>query len=60
MQIEHHLFPSVNHCHLHKLQPVVRELCKKHGVPYNVSPSLFEAVKAYIRHLEDYSHPKKQ
>jgi delta11-fatty-acid desaturase len=35
-QIEHHLYPTVNHCHLPNLQPGVMEICKKHGVPYKI------------------------
>ena len=33
-QIEHHLFPGVNHAHLPLLAPAVRRLCKDHGVLY--------------------------
>jgi delta11-fatty-acid desaturase len=44
LQIEHHLFPSVNHCHLRKLQPHVIRLCKKHGVKYSESPTVWEAL----------------
>ena len=32
MQIEHHMFPCINHCHLPALQVKVRALCRKHGV----------------------------
>ncbi|KAK8645078.1 hypothetical protein V6N13_118931 [Hibiscus sabdariffa] len=31
-QIEHHLFPR---CHLRKISPFVKELCKKHNLQYN-------------------------
>lgn len=33
-QLEHHLFPRLPRCHLRKVAPVVRDLCKKHGLPY--------------------------
>jgi len=33
-QIEHHLFPGINHGHLPALKPIVVRLCKKHGIPY--------------------------
>ena len=26
-QIEHHLFPTVNHCHLRRIQPIVKQVC---------------------------------
>lgn len=51
MQVEHHLFPSVNHCHLHKLVPHVKALCAKHNVHYPESSSLFEATSKHVSHL---------
>lgn len=50
LQIEHHLFPCVNHCHLPALQPKVKALCKKHGVPYNEASGYAEALKIHIEH----------
>ncbi|KAG7941245.1 hypothetical protein I3843_16G029900 [Carya illinoinensis] len=41
-QIEHHLFPRLPQCNLRKVSPFVKELCKKHGLPYN-SVSVWEA-----------------
>lgn len=34
-QIEHHLFPRLPRCNLRKVAPFVKELCKKHNLPYN-------------------------
>jgi fatty acid desaturase len=34
LQIEHHLFPGLNHCHLHHIMPVVRKTCEEYGVSY--------------------------
>lgn len=34
-QIEHHLFPRLPRCNLRKVSPFVKELCKKHNLPYN-------------------------
>ena len=39
-QIEHHLFPSVNSCHLPALSKIIKPLCKKYNIKYNESPSL--------------------
>lgn len=50
-QIEHHLFPTINHCHLKALQPLVKEVCRKHGVPYHESPTMGAALRKYIQHL---------
>lgn len=37
-QIEHHLFPRLPRAQLRKVSPFVKELCKKHNLPYiNVS-----------------------
>lgn len=33
-QIEHHLFPSMSQLEYQKLQPRVKALCEKYGVPY--------------------------
>jgi delta11-fatty-acid desaturase len=55
MQIEHHLFPSLNHCHLRKLTPKVQDLCKKYGVKYSESKSLWSALCKHVAHLKNYS-----
>ncbi|KAL5201613.1 hypothetical protein ABZP36_035967 [Zizania latifolia] len=41
-QIEHHLFPRLPRCHHRKVAPFVRDLCKKHGLPY-AAASFWEA-----------------
>ncbi|KAL5984709.1 Delta 8 Fatty Acid Desaturase [Asimina triloba] len=33
-QVEHHLFPRLPRCHFRKVVPLVRDLCKKHNLPY--------------------------
>jgi delta11-fatty-acid desaturase len=50
LQIEHHLFPTVNHGHLPYLQPIVRRVCKMHGVPYHYSSSFAEALAKFFAH----------
>ncbi|KAL7540477.1 hypothetical protein ACHAWF_006685 [Thalassiosira exigua] len=49
-QIEHHLLPTVNHCHLPALSPGVKRICKKHGVPYNHVAGYGEAVIQHFAH----------
>lgn len=51
MQIEHHLFPSVNHCHLPQLVPEVKRLCLKYDIHYPEAPSMWEALKKHTEHL---------
>jgi len=50
-QIEHHLFPNVNHCHLPHIQPIVQRVCRKHGVDYREFSSIGEALRSYYRHI---------
>lgn len=51
LQIEHHLFPTVNHWHLRKLQPIIQSICQKHGVEYRYSPSIFDALRLLWKNL---------
>lgn len=55
MQIEHHLFPSVNHCHLRKICPKVKKLCSEFGVKYSESKTLWGALCQHVQHLRKYS-----
>lgn len=51
-QLEHHLFPRLPRCHLRTVSPVVKELCKKHNLPYR-SLSWWEANVWTIRTLKN-------
>merc|ERR1712194_942435 len=42
-QIEHHLWPNLSMLSYKRAQPLVREICKKHGVPY-VQENVFSRV----------------
>ena len=50
-QIEHHLFPSVNHCHHPHLRPIVKRVCAKHGVAYREFGGYREAFASYYQHV---------
>ncbi|KAF8380135.1 hypothetical protein HHK36_027617 [Tetracentron sinense] len=50
-QIEHHLFPRLPRCHLRKISPLVKDLCKKHNLPYTMV-SFWEANVLTIRTLK--------
>lgn len=50
-QVVHHLFPTVSQYHYPAIAPIVREVCKKHNVPYTVLPTFKEAFLAHIKHL---------
>ncbi|KAL7528831.1 hypothetical protein ACHAWF_002727 [Thalassiosira exigua] len=49
-QIEHHLFPNVNHCHLPELSKGVRRICEKHGIPYHHAAGYGEALLRHVSH----------
>ncbi|WOK99364.1 hypothetical protein Cni_G08076 [Canna indica] len=49
-QVEHHLFPRLPRCHLRNISPIVKELCKKHKLPYS-SASFWEANAMTLRTL---------
>jgi fatty acid desaturase len=49
-QIEHHLFPSMPRPNLRHSQPLVREFCEQHGVPYSEA-SLFGSYAQAVRYL---------
>ncbi|XP_008805633.2 acyl-lipid (9-3)-desaturase-like [Phoenix dactylifera] len=36
-QVEHHLFPRLPRCQLRRISPYVKELCKKHALPYTAA-----------------------
>lgn len=48
-QIEHHMFPGINHEHLPALAPKLEALCKKHGVQY---PYVKTYTDALLLHLD--------
>lgn len=41
-QIEHHLFPRMNHMHYATIAPVVRQFCEEKGIPYKHFPTVRE------------------
>ena len=57
LQIEHHLFPCVNHWHLRALQPAVEAAARAHGVAYPRSHSLAEALAKLWAHLRVLAEP---
>nr|AIC34709.1 delta-5 fatty acyl desaturase [Mimachlamys nobilis] len=50
-QIEHHLFPTMPRHNLYKVAPLVRSLCKKHDIKYEVK-TLWTAFSDIIRCLK--------
>uniref|UniRef100_A0A674A6S5 Fatty acid desaturase 2 n=1 Tax=Salmo trutta TaxID=8032 RepID=A0A674A6S5_SALTR len=50
-QIEHHLFPTMPRHNYHLVAPLVRALCEKHGVPYQVK-TLKKGIIDVVRSLK--------
>jgi linoleoyl-CoA desaturase len=50
-QVEHHLFPGICHVHYPGMAPIVREVCRELGVPYNTHASLLEGLRSHQQHL---------
>lgn len=50
-QIEHHLFPHVCHVHYPKLSAIVKRAAERHGLPYNVQPTVTRALAEHGRML---------
>jgi len=46
-QIEHHLFPNMPSSYYQKMQPIVKEICKKHNLEYR-QESVFKRAKMTI------------
>lgn len=49
-QIEHHLFPSMPRPNLRRVQPIVRQYCATHHIPYT-EQHLVSAYKSIVRYL---------
>jgi fatty acid desaturase len=49
-QIEHHLFPSMPRPSLRRSQPLIREFCQQHGLPY-CQASLVGSYAQALRYL---------
>lgn len=56
-QIEHHLFPKIAHIHYESIAPIVKEVCKKHNVPYNEYGTFRDAFRAHVHRLKELSIP---
>ena len=50
-QIEHHLFPNVNHIHLKDLSKIVKETAEEFDLPYHTSPTVLSAVVNHAKFL---------
>ena len=51
LQIEHHLFPGLNHCHLPIIAPTVELTCKEFGVNYKCYGTWFDLMSDTLKYL---------
>jgi fatty acid desaturase len=54
-QIEHHLFPGLNHCHLSHISPVVQSTCEEYGVCYKSYATWSDTMQAALDWLDKLS-----
>lgn len=54
-QIEHHLFPRVQHTHYPLIAPVVKAFCDKKGIRYTHFPTILDNFLSTSRHLQKMS-----
>ncbi len=54
-QIEHHLFPSLPRPALREAQPVVRDYCRRVGLPY-VEEGALASYRQALQHLDGVAH----
>ena len=57
-QIEHHLFPRICSAWYPYIQPVIREICKKHGVRYTYFPTMAQNAASTLAYLANVANPK--
>jgi fatty acid desaturase (delta-4 desaturase) len=55
-QIEHHLFPRIQHNHYPLIAPIVRQFCLDKNIPYVHFPTVWDNMNSCIQHLYDMGH----
>lgn len=51
-QVEHHLFPTINHVHYPKIAQIVRNTAAEFKLPYNEYRTTVQALQGHFRHLK--------
>jgi linoleoyl-CoA desaturase len=52
-QIEHHLFPNINHTHYPEISGIVRRTAQDFGLPYHVHDTYVGTVRSHFRLLRE-------
>merc|ERR1711974_17371 len=51
-QIEHHLFPTLNHAHYHEVSLIVQDTCKEFGITYVSHSNWFKSAVSFTNFLQ--------
>ncbi len=52
-QVEHHLFPNINHTHYPEIADIVRGAAVEFGLPYNLYETYIGTIKSHVRILRE-------
>jgi len=57
-QIEHHLFPRICSVHFPAIRAIVRDVARRHALPYHYNPTLVGAIRSHCRMLKKLGRPE--
>lgn len=55
--VAHHLFPKVSHMHYPNITPIIKQLAKKHDLPYRHESNIFQAYVSHFNLLKNNGKP---
>jgi fatty acid desaturase len=55
LQVEHHLFPGINHCHLMLIQPIIEQTCLEYHVNYKKYATWNDVMNDMFHYLQQLS-----
>ena len=58
-QIEHHLFPGVNHCHFPYIYKKIQLICEKHDVKYKAYNGFIDSFYDYLNWIKLLGNDEK-
>ncbi|SDK28662.1 linoleoyl-CoA desaturase [Catalinimonas alkaloidigena] len=56
-QVEHHLFPNINHIHYRPLSEIVKATAAEFDLPYHDQPTFLKAIRSHARLLKELGKP---
>ena len=58
-QIEHHLFPRMPRNKLKEAQPIIKDFCREHGIPFHET-SVLQSYREILSHLHEVGAPLRK